>query len=86
LPGALHGARGRPEGYERQRGRLQVHHPCVGGGLHRCGVMGKGHGFAELRYDRRIPGPWVGGDLRLCPLLAVAANRPASPANTPAAF
>lgn len=63
LPGALHRPSGRPEGDERQRGRLQVHYSRVRGGLHHCGVMGEGHGVPQLRYEHRASGWGVGGSV-----------------------
>ena len=47
--GTLHGPRGGPEGHERQCGRLQVHYPHLGGGLHHRGVMGEGHHVNQRR-------------------------------------
>lgn len=59
LPGTLHRPSGRPEGDERQRGRLQVHYSCFRGGLHHCGIMGEGHGVPQLRYEHCASG-WGG--------------------------
>lgn len=40
---ALHCPRGGPESHERQCGGLQVHYPCLSGGLYHCCVLGERH-------------------------------------------
>lgn len=40
---ALHCPGGGPESHERQCGGLQVHYPCLSGGLHYCCVLGERH-------------------------------------------
>lgn len=40
---ALHCPGGGPESHERQCGGLQVHYPCLSGGLHHCCVLGERH-------------------------------------------
>lgn len=40
---ALHSPGGGPESHERQCGGLQVHYPCLSGGLHHGCVLGEGH-------------------------------------------
>lgn len=41
--GALHCPGGGPESHERQCGGLQVHYPCLSGGLHHRCVLGERH-------------------------------------------